>query len=298
MLGFVSLSETPISQVTTALIANAFVPSAQAQFNAGTLDYDAKAFQTIPSVSATGSVDIEFDAKGFTFISDVASTTGVNSISSFGKASNIPTAVSASFSVNVFADIDAKANILIPATTITSNSGTLGFDAQASNVLSGVVLALNNYNFTDEDAQASTTLPSVTASFNVNSFSDVDAKATTLFGNMSAIITSEALGFSAKAKTNPITGVSLTLNNFDFTDEDAQATLTLSSLSALLSANLADPAAVIFPYQDYASQYNKNRTLFINRQDTKNTVYVTKQDTNNTVYISRQDTNNTVYITA
>ena len=276
MLGFTALSEAPLSQATTALIAaNAFVPSAQAQFNAGTLDYDAKAFQTIPSVSATGSVDIEFDAKGFTFISDVASTTGVNSISSFGKASNIPTAVSASFSVNVFADIDAKANILIPATTITSNSGTLGFDAQASNVLSGVVLALNNYNFTDEDAQASTTLPSVTASFNVNSFSDVDAKATTLFGNTSAIITSEALGFSAKAKTNPITGVSLTLNNFDFTDEDAQARLTLSSISATLSANLEDPAFVVFPYADYADQYNTQRTLFINKQDTNNTVYIT-----------------------
>ena len=275
MLGFTALSEAPLSQSATAVNANSFLPGVLAQFNAGTLDYDAKAFQTIPSVSATGSVDIEFDAKGFTFISDVASTTGVNSISSFGKASTIPTAVSASFTANVFADIDAKANRLIPSATITSNSGTLGFDAQASNVLSGVVLALNNYNFTDEDAQASTTLPSVTASFNVNSFSDVDAKATTLFGNTSAIITSEALGFSAKAKTNPITGVSLTLNNFDFTDEDAQARLTLSSISATLSANLEDPAFVVFPYADYADQYNTQRTLFINKQDTNNTVYIT-----------------------
>jgi len=275
MLGFSTLSQTPLSQSTTEVNANSFLPGVLAQFNTGTLDYEALAFHTIPSVSATGNINIEFDAQGSTFISDVDATTSINSISSFGRASIIPTAVSASFSVNVFADIDAKANILIPATTITSNSGTLGFDAQASNVLSGVVLALNNYNFTDEDAQASTTLPSVTASFNVNSFSDVDAKATTLFGNTSAIITSEALGFSAKAKTNPITGVSLTLNNFDFTDEDAQAKLTLSSISATLSANLEDPTFVVFPYTDYADQYNTQRTLFIDKQDTNNTVYIT-----------------------
>tara|TARA_R100000951_G_scaffold64836_1_gene54720 strand:+ start:2915 stop:3745 length:831 start_codon:yes stop_codon:yes gene_type:complete len=275
MLGFSTLSESPLSQSTTAVNANSFLPGVLAQFNAGTLDYEAKAFSTIPSVSATGSVDIEVDAQGFVFISDVDVTTGINSVSSFGKASTIPTAVSASFTASLtLADIDAKANRLIPSVSITSNSGTIGFDAQASSVLSGVVLALNNYNFTDEDAQASTTLPSVTASFSINTFTDVDAKATTLFDTTSATTTSGSLGFNAKAIT-PVTGVSLTLNNFDFTDEDAQAKLTLSSISATLSANLEDPTFVVFPYTDYADQYNTQRTLFIDKQDTNNTVYIT-----------------------
>jgi hypothetical protein len=274
MLGFSAFSETPLSQSVTALAANAFVPSAQAQFNAGTLDYDAKASRTIPSVSATGNLNIGFDAKGFVFISDVGVTTAINSVSSLGKASTIPTAVSASFTANAFADIDAKANKLIPSATITSNSGVLGFDAQASSVLSGVVLALNNYNFTDEDAQASTTLTSVTASFSINTFTDVDAKATTVFNSTSVTATSGILGFNAKANS-PITGVSLTLNNFDFTDEDAQARLTLSSIAASLSANLEDPTFVVFPYGDYADQYNTQRTLFIDKQDTNNTVYIT-----------------------
>ena len=274
MLGFTALSETPLSQSVTAVNANSFLPGVIAQFNTGALDYNAKAFRTIPSVTATGNVNIEVDAQGFVFISDVDATTDINSVSSFGKASTIPTAVSASFTANTFADIDAKANRLIPSATITSNSGILGFDAQASSVLSGVVLALNNYNFTDEDAQASTTLPSVTASFSINTFTDVDAKASTVLDSIPTATTSGILGFSAKAIT-PVTGVSLTLNNFDFTDEDAQARLTLSSISATLSANLEDPTFVVFPYVDYADQYNTQRTLFIDKQDTNNTVYIT-----------------------
>ena len=62
---------------------------------------------------------------------------------------------------------------------------------------------------------------------------------------------------------------------FDFTDEDAQAKLTLSSISASLSVNLEDPTSVVFPYADYADQYNTQRTLFIDKQYTNNTVYIT-----------------------
>ena len=107
-----------------------------------------------------------------------------------------------------------------------------------------------------------------------------------MFGTTSAATNSGTLGFAVAA--NPlITGVSLTLNNFDFTDEDAQARLTLSSLSALLSVNLSDPTSVVFPYQNFADQYSRQRV-----------VYVTKQDISSTVYISKQNINNTVYITA
>ena len=95
-----------------------------------------------------------------------------------------------------------------------------------------------------------------------------------MFDSISFATNSGILGFNAKANS-PIAGVSLTLNNFDFTDEDAQAKLTLSSISATLSANLEDPTFVVFPYTDYADQYNTQRTLFIDKQYTNNTVYIT-----------------------
>lgn len=229
MLGFVSLSETPISQVTTAVIANAFLPSTSAQFDTGTLLYEAIANHNLTNVAASIDLAIGFDAKANMTLDSNTVSTAINSIVTSAKANTTPTPVTASFTANTFAEVDAKARI-----SISSVSSSTALDP---------------------------------------------------------------LGFSAKANS-PITGVFLELNNFNFSDEDAQANITLSSILTTLSANLADPTAVMFPYQDYASQYNKNRTLFINRQDTKNTVYITKQDTNNTVYISRQDTNNTVYIAA
>lgn len=229
MLGFVTLSEAPISQVTTATIANAFLPSTSAQFDTGNLLYEAIANHNLTNVSANINLAIEFDAKAnMTLDSNVVST-AIDSIVASAKATIIPTPV--------------------------------------------------------------------TASFTANTFGDVDAKAKTSLSSVSSLTTLNNVGFSAKANS-PITGVFLTLNNFEFLDEDAQASLTLSSILTTMSVNLADPTAVVFPYQDYASQYNRNNTLFITKNNTSNTVYITKPNISNTVYITKQDTSNTVYITA
>jgi riboflavin synthase alpha subunit len=205
MLGFTALSETPLSQSATAVFANAFLPGTLAQFSTGDLLYEAIAFHTLGSVSATGEVDIEFDAQATTSMAEAIAATTINAVLADAQASTTPTAVTASFSINTFADVDAKASIV--------------FDA------------------------------------------------------IPATITAEALGFDAKAVI-PITGVSLTLNNYEFTDEDAQASITLDTLSATMSVNLADPTAVVFPYQDYADEYNRQRTLFIGKQDSNNTVHI------------------------
>jgi hypothetical protein len=229
MLGFVTLSETPLSQVTTATVANAFLPSTSAQFDTGVLLYEAIAFHNLTNVSASIDLAIEFDAKANMTLDSNTVSTAINSVVTSAKASIIPTAATASFDVNTFADVDAKAETVIPSVSSVTTLAGVDFDAKA---------------------------------------------------NM------------------PITGVFLTLNNFDFSDEDAQASLTLSSILTTLSVNLSNPTAVVFPYQDYANQYNRNRTLFITNRDTDNTVYITKQNISNTVYITKQDRSNTVYITA
>ena len=197
---------------------------------------------------------------------------------------------------NAFADIDAKANRLIPATTLAVSSGTIGFDAQASGTLTGVLLNLNNFEFTDEDAQASIVLPSVTSSFTIPVLEGIDAKASIKTSNVQADIVARALATDAQAST-PVTGVALALNNFEFTDEDAKATTILPSIVLSLTANLSDPVAVAFPYQDYADQYSRNRTFFLEEQDRSNTVHI-RQHRSTTVYITKQDKNKTVYIAA
>ena len=206
MLGFTSFSQAPLSQSHSRIFANAFLPGALAQFSTGDLLYEAIAFHTLGSVAATVAVDIEFDAQATTSMADVTTTTAINAILADGKASVTPTAVTASFSINTFADVEAKAFVVFDTIPATITAATLGFDAKA---------------------------------------------------------------------VIPITGVSLTLNNYEFTDEDAQASVTLDTISATLSVNLADPTSVVFPYQNYADEYSRQRTLFLGKQDTNNTVHIT-----------------------
>jgi hypothetical protein len=206
MLGFTALSETPLSQSATAIFANAFLPGTLAQFSTGDLLYEALAFHTLPSVAATGEVAIEFDAQATTSMAEAIAATTINAVVTEAQASTTPTAVTASFSINTFADVDAKALITFPDISATFTADTIAFDAKAATAVAGVELMLNNYEFTDEDAQAS---------------------------------------------------------------------VTLDTISATLSVNLADPTAVVFPYQDYADEYSRQRTLFIGKQDTNNTVHIT-----------------------
>lgn len=206
MLGFTTLSQTPLSQSASAIFANAFMSGTSAQFNTSDLLYEAIAFRTLNSVSANLNVAIEFDAKANTTVADTIASTVINAILT--------------------------------------------------------------------DAQASTVPTSVTASFSINDFFDVDAKAVIAFSDVSAVSLVEPILFDAQAVAG-VTGVALTLNNYDFTDEDAQATILLSDVTASFTVELADPIAVVFPYQDYADQYNRQRTLFIGNQDKSNTVHIT-----------------------
>tara|TARA_R110001599_G_scaffold35725_1_gene112639 strand:+ start:296 stop:919 length:624 start_codon:yes stop_codon:yes gene_type:complete len=206
MLGFTTLSQTPLSQSASALFANAFMPGTAAQFSTSNLLYEAIAFRTLSSVAANLNVAIEFDAKANTTVADTIASTVINAILTDAQASTVPTSVTASFSINDFFDVDAKAVI---------------------------------------------------------AFSDVSATTIT------EVVYPEAQGVVG------IEGVALTLNNYDFTDEDAQANILLSEVTASFTVELANPIAVVFPYQDYADQYNKQRTLFIGNQDKSNTVHIT-----------------------
>jgi len=274
MLGFTALSETPLSQSATAVFANAFLPGTLAQFSTGALLYEAIAFHTLPSVAAIGEVAIEFDAQATTSMAEAIAATTINAVVTDAQASTTPTAVTASFSINTFADVDAKALITFPDISATFTADTIAFDAKAAAAIAGVELTLNNYEFADEDAQASIVLPVATSSFTVSAFSDVIGKSNIGVSSVSSNFDISSIVPSAQAQI-AITGVSLALNNYEFADEDAKASITLDTITATLSVNLADPTAVVFPYQDYADEYSRQRTLFIGKQDTNNTVHIT-----------------------
>tara|TARA_R110002153_G_scaffold72484_2_gene189611 strand:+ start:308 stop:1054 length:747 start_codon:yes stop_codon:yes gene_type:complete len=176
MLGFTALSQTPLSQASTALLVNAFIPGATAQFSTGTLLYEAIAFRTLNSVVANLNVAIEFDAKANTTVADTIASTAINAILTDAQASTVPTSVTASFSINDFFDVDAKAFVSFPDVSATTITEVVYPEAQGVAGIEGVALTLNNYDFTDEDAQANILLGTVSASFTVDMANPIAVK--------------------------------------------------------------------------------------------------------------------------
>lgn len=71
----------------------------------------------------------------------------------------------------------------------------------------------------------------------------------------------------------------------DFADEDAEAVITLTSVSGILTNVLNSPTSVQFPYQNFANDYSRQRTLFIISPDKNNTVHIPADPVNRTVFI-------------
>ena len=71
----------------------------------------------------------------------------------------------------------------------------------------------------------------------------------------------------------------------DFADEDAEAQVVLTSLRGSFTTVLSSPTAVQFPYQNFANDYSRQRTLFLVTADTNNTVHIPADPSNRTVFI-------------
>jgi len=138
MLGFTAFSQTPISQSTTALFAQAFMPGTAAQFSAGDLLLEAIANPTLASVSASTNVNVLFDAQASTAISDVTASFSINDLLDVdAQAGTTPTGATASFSINTFAEVDAQALITFPDISATFTADTIAFDAKAGAAIAG-----------------------------------------------------------------------------------------------------------------------------------------------------------------
>lgn len=296
MLGFVALSQTPLSQAATSSQALAFLSSSLGQSTAGGLLFDAKAFFTLPNVSAVGANAILFDAQASTAIVGLLSTTSINDVVSKGAANITQPSVTSTFTAGTL-DYQGIAHITPTGAFVTGIAGDFGdVDAQANITTVGTSSSTAVNDFADVRGGANVTPSSATAflTIYIGNFADEDAQATAFIPPAVSVASVKDVDFSAKS--NITTGSTSALFSVSTVEGEGQATATFSGTLANLHNNLADPTAVRFPYGDYADDYNRANTLYIVSYQGSNEVHVAEQD--RTVYIEKQQGSNTVYIAA
>lgn len=249
MLGFSSLSESPLSQASTVVLA----------------------FAVISAVTSVGSIQaVTTDAQAFT----------------------VSTSIAASFTAD-----------------------PLLFDADANLSLGNTSAVTSAANFFDVFGLANSTPSAVTAIIAASDFAGIDAKALTNFSSVVADIDQSVVDTDAKANITTSNVLSI-LEVSNFFTSSGKAFITLPEAPGQFFVNLSNPVAVIFPYQAFADDYFRGRTLFINAYDKATTVHVGEESRttfvtkptqnyiihvvpeNRTVVIEKQQGSNTVHIAA
>ena len=297
MLGFNTFSEAPLSQATTSLQALAFLGSSIGQSTAGGLLFDAKAFFTLPDVSAVGANAILFDAKASTTVVGLLSTISINDVVSNGVANITQPPATATFTAGTL-DYQGIAHITPTGAFVTGTAGDFGdVDAQANITTVGTSSSTAVSDFADVTGQANITPSSATAflTIYIGDFADEDAQARAFIPPAVGVASARDVDFSAAS--NITTGSTSALFNVSTIDATGLANITFSSILANLQNNIADPTAVKFPYQDFADDYNRGRTLYLVSYDRNRTVHVPEE--NRTVYVleSLVGYNRTVHVT-
>lgn len=287
MLGFAAFSETTLSQSATSLQALAFLSTSLGQSTAGGLLFDAKAFFTLPNVSAVGANAILFDAQASTAIVGLLSTTSINDVVSKGAANITQPSVTSTFTAGTL-DYQGIAHITPTGAFVTGTASDFGdVDAQANITTVGTSSSTAVNDFADVTGGANVTPSSATAflTIYIGDFADEDAQATAFIPPAVSVASVKDVDFSAKS--NITTGSTSALFSISTVEGEGQATATFSSILANLYNSLADPTAVRFPYQDFADNYNRGRTLYLVGHDTNRTVHVTEE--NRTVYVLKNE---------
>ena len=235
------------------------------------------------SEGAISQGSVAINALGY--LSTTLATVATGTLAYEALANVTPSAATASFIANDFADVDAQAliNLLSAPATFSIN------------------------DFADVDAQATTTPTAVTASFTVNDFYDVDAKANVTLAY--SVVESAISGVDFDAKAN-ITTDSILLSG----TVEEPAYLWGSAKAHPVSAfskfflNLDAPDAVTFDYEQFADKYDRTRLVTILGYISVGTPTLYIVEENNTVYINAEaqvsrtvvvpEENNTVIIPA
>ena len=287
MLGFAAFSETALSQSATSSQALAFLSSSLGQSTTGGLLFDAKAFFTLPNVSAVGANAILFDAQASTAIVGILSTTSINDVLSKGAANITQPPVTATFTAGTL-DYQGIAHITPTGAFVTGTAGDFGdVDAQANITTVGTSSTTAVTDFADVRGGANVTPSSATAflTIYIGDFADEDAQATAFMPPAVSVASIASVDFDAQS--NITTGSTSAILSISTVEGDGQATATFSGTLANIYNGLADPTAVRFPYQDFADDYNRNRAIYLVGYDRNRTVHVPEE--NRTVYVLKNE---------
>lgn len=139
MLGFHSLSQTPLSSVSLAgESAIVLLIATVGSMSAGTLNYDAKANLTPSSVSASTIINAfgEVDAQATANLVNILASFSVSDlVENIALANHTPAAVTAAFELDV--GYDAEANSYIGDVTAATTTEDVDFDAKSNITISG-----------------------------------------------------------------------------------------------------------------------------------------------------------------
>ena len=292
------LSNITINDIVSKGVANTTQSSVTANLTANTVDSLADANIAFNGVNAAATPNnfFDVDAKANFTVTGSPSSAIVQGVLYNLTANIIQPAVTASFNTGTL-DYRLTANITPTGTFATSTASDFGgVDAKANITPTGTSSNTSVNNFADVDAKANV-VPSAVSAFltiYIGDFADEDAQARAFIPPAVSVTNATSVDFSADSLIT--TGSTSALLNVSTLDALGGAKATFSGTLANLYRNLDDPVTVIFPYQDFADDYNTGRTLFVSAYEGSATVHIAEE--NYTVYIQEQQGSNTVYIAA
>lgn len=219
----------------------------------------------------------------------------------------------------------AEATITLSGCIATFSQGTFSFDAEANFTLPAGAVSNFDAGAVQGKGGADTAVTGTTAQFGAGTLTakgPADAKPTGVsvtfeqgtgfsfigeanftLSSATSLFTAGDVAFNADA-TTATTGTTAT-----FTAGSPSATVSVrgrvEGVFALLRKNLPLPVATSFPYEDFADEYSRTRTVYLLSYDVNRAVFVTPENTtvllnpieeNTTVHVNPQNT--TVYLKA
>jgi len=282
MLGFTTLSETPVSALGSSAAVAASGSITVTFSNPTNLAFDAEANFVSPSIAALFTTNtLGFDAESnITLPNTVSALFSTQDVTVTADANKVSPTVQATFSNPTTIDFDAEANFVSPTVAMTfSTPDNAGFDAEANTNSLPTVEATISFDATNVlyKGEANRTLDATPATFTTPATLPTKATANIIIQTTAGMVfTTQDVGFDAEANTNALTGIQNTFTVPSIIDSKASAnTNPLPTVGLVFTQN----AAWVFDIEDvdfsiYTTNYNRERTIYLTTYVDNRTVYI------------------------
>lgn len=167
MLGFIPLSQAPLSHVTTAETALGYLTTLPSYLNINSISYDAKSH--IVPISVTSLIEaapVQYIAKANIATHSVITLAEVSDFTTIAKANYTLGTTSAYLTIYIgdFADEDAQARVYISPAVSVAQAVSVAYDAESNIILYPVTATVEN-NILDYEGLSFINLNSVSGLF-------------------------------------------------------------------------------------------------------------------------------------